>query len=186
MVSRVPATNGTECPTCSAMRRGSVGERSIFVGTIPQGCRAPMPETHKWHNARSLKLKVSGNIPASAMTTEIQKYLCDAVAVTGQNETLFIGIYKVGDGIDFVPGRGEIKHGSPRLHWTVNFIKSEIAAAFDAPQVQLVGPAEGRHRTQHSWSAHTSPSLVSVRTHCESFESVIGHKDSGLNRLESL
>ena len=97
----------------------------------------------------------SENITDNAMTIELQKYLCDAVAVTGQNETLFIGIYKVGDGIDFVPGRGEIKHGSPRLHWTVNFIKREIAVAFDAPQVQLIAPAEGRHRTRpHGQHTH--------------------------------
>jgi len=83
------------------------------------------------------------------MTTEIQKHLCDAVAVTSQKETLYIGVYKVGDGIDFISGRGETKHGSPRRHWTVNFIKHEIAVAFDAPQVELIGPAEGHHNAQH-------------------------------------
>jgi len=108
-----------------------------------------MFEMHRRHNEASLTLGVFGEILAGIMTTEIQKHLCDAVAVTSQKETLYIGVYKVGDGIDFISGRGETKHGSPRRHWTVNFIKHEIAVAFDAPQVELIGPAEGHHNAQH-------------------------------------
>lgn len=80
------------------------------------------------------------------MSETRQKFLCDAVAVAGANEKLFITVYQVGGGIEFSSGRGEVKYGSPRLHWTNDNIKREIALVYGAQTVELVHPTpSGKH-----------------------------------------
>ena len=68
------------------------------------------------------------------------QYLCDAVATVDGNAQLYISVFKIADGMDFVSGRGEIKHGSPRRHWSAQLLKYEIGMAYGAKQVQIVLP----------------------------------------------
>lgn len=70
-----------------------------------------------------------------------QKYLCDAVASL-KNETLFITVFRVNDGMEFESGHGDIKYASPRLGWTRELLQYEIAHAFGARTVEIVGLAE--------------------------------------------
>jgi len=70
-----------------------------------------------------------------------QKYLCDAVASV-RNETLFITVFRVNDGMEFESGHGDIKYASPRLGWTRELLKYEIGHAFGARTVEIVGLAE--------------------------------------------
>jgi len=66
------------------------------------------------------------------------KHLCDAVATVDANTRLYISVFRIEDGMDFVSGRGEIKHGSPRRHWSARLLKYEIGMAYGADQVQIV------------------------------------------------
>ena len=75
------------------------------------------------------------------MSEAHQRYLCDAVAAVNDNK-LFITVYKVNDGIEFASGRGETKHGSPRLQWTPDLIKREIALVYGARSVEIIPPPE--------------------------------------------
>ncbi len=70
-----------------------------------------------------------------------QKYLCDAVASL-KNETLFITVFRVNDGMEFESGHGDIKYASPRLGWTRELLKYEIGHAFGARSVEIVGLPE--------------------------------------------
>jgi hypothetical protein len=73
------------------------------------------------------------------------KYVCDAIAIDRSGTQNFISVFKVSDGIDFVNGRGEVKHASPRRTWTARLLKFEIGMAFDAIAVTLQLP-EGKAR----------------------------------------
>ena len=81
------------------------------------------------------------------MTIITPKYICDVIATTPPNEKLFISVFKVGDGINFVSGKGETKYGSPRRHWTARLLKYEIGLAFGAEQVQIVAPVKTERGT---------------------------------------
>lgn len=70
-----------------------------------------------------------------------QKYLCDAVASV-KNETLFITVFRVNDGMEFESGHGDVKYASPRLGWTRELLKYEIGHAFGARSVEIVGLPE--------------------------------------------
>ena len=72
------------------------------------------------------------------MSEARQIFLCDAVAGVN-NDTLFITVFKVNDGIEFASGRGDVKYGSPRRAWTPGLIKHEIAQAFGARSVEISG-----------------------------------------------
>ncbi len=74
------------------------------------------------------------------MSEAHQRFLCDAVAISEANKKLFITVYRVGDGIEFCSGRGEPKMGTPRLHWTNDNLKREIALAYGAKTVELIIP----------------------------------------------
>jgi len=89
-----------------------------------------------------------------------QKYLCDAVASV-KNETLFITVFRVNDGIEFESGHGHIKYASPRLGRTRELLKCEIGHAFGARTVEIVGLAEqALPGTQSNNSSHNSAPVL--------------------------
>jgi len=93
-----------------------------------------------------------------------QKYLCDAVASV-RNETLFITVFRVNDGMEFESGHGDIKYASPRLGWTRELLKYEIGHAFGARTVEIVGLAEQALPGSQSTNPrhHPAPVLPSAR-----------------------
>jgi hypothetical protein len=98
------------------------------------------------------------------MSETPQKFLCDAV-VSVNNDTLFITVSRVNDGLEFETGRGEVKYGSPRREWTAELIKHEIARAFGARSVEisnLPDPAVARPRFALARS-NRAPASPSVR-----------------------
>jgi hypothetical protein len=70
-------------------------------------------------------------------STSSPKYICDAIAIDPADKKLGIMVFRVGDGISFVPSEGETEYGSPRRFWTAKALKYEIGIAFKARAVAL-------------------------------------------------
>ena len=96
------------------------------------------------------------------MDTITPQYLCDAVAIVDANTRFYISVFKVEDGMDFVSGRGEIKHGSPRRHWSAQLLKYEIGMASGAEQVRIVVPM--RKSTVPAGVTHAMPRIFLSKT----------------------
>ena len=73
------------------------------------------------------------------MSETREKFLCDAVAMTG-GQKLFITVSQIGDGIEFCSGRGDPKMATPRRQWNDDLIRREIALAYGARTVELIHP----------------------------------------------
>ena len=84
------------------------------------------------------------------MSETRQKFLCEAVATTGDGGKLFITVYQVGSGIEFTSGTGTMKYGTPRLSWNDSNIAQELAFVYSAKTVEIMHPEPAARKSSDS------------------------------------